>query len=81
MRGSKISGGNKWRSEWEKLYKKIGTWVEKLNVIWDDRVSDVKLRCVGKIVRLIWKCYRCYVESEPLKSNTSKENLRSKNLI
>lgn len=47
--------------------------MEKSAVIWDDRVSDSKLRCVGKIVLLIWKYCRCYVESETLKSNTSKE--------
>lgn len=55
--------------------------MEKSVIIWDDRVSDSKFRCVDEIVLLVWKYYRCYIESEPLKSNTSKENLHGKNVI
>lgn len=40
----------------------------------DDRFPDIKFKCLGKIVLLIWKYCRCYVEGEPIKSNISKEN-------
>lgn len=36
--------------EWETLYKTICSWIEKLDVIWDGRASDVKFRWAGKIV-------------------------------
>lgn len=55
--------------------------MEKSVVIWDDRVSDSKFRCVDEIVWLVWKCCGCYIESEPLKSTKSKENLHGKNVI
>lgn len=53
----------------------------KVSFIWDDRVSESKFRCVAEIALLRWKDCRCYLESESLKSNTSKENLHGKNLI
>ena len=57
------------------------TSMEKSVVIWDDQLSDSKFRCVAKIVLSRWKYCRCYLGSETLKSNTSRENLHSQNLI